>query len=184
MTLILGVVTPQYSFIAADTLAFSAEHSYKAQAKVFQRGDLLLGTSGSYNISNCIEYNFILPRRQAKDTDNDYIFKRVYNNIYKALKAFDLVTLEEGEPFIAGDVLLVYKGSLYTIQSNCALLKVQDSVLALGSGGQFAIGAYKALQAHNTILTTKERIKATFLVTSASCVSINNDVTNLYSKYA
>ncbi|MNI97339.1 ATP-dependent protease subunit HslV [compost metagenome] len=56
------------------------------------------------------------------------------------------------------------------------IIEPDDDVLAIGSGGNFALSAARALKRHASQLDAKDIVKESLLVASEICVYTNNNI--------
>lgn len=146
MTLIFSVTTSSHSFMASDTLAYDACSMNETDAKIFQKGALLIGGAGSFNLINVIKYDCNIPL-QGKESDEDYMFKRVYKSIKNAFVKNELITLNDAEYVIPGSVLINHKNQIYNLMPNCCLIRINKAFAAIGSASEAALGSYATINA-------------------------------------
>lgn len=185
MTLILAATSPNHSFIASDQFASQDGYVHKAQTKIVRLQDVLIGFAGSYSLQNCIAYHCNLTKQSSKESNEAYIFGKVYHTLRKCCYKYNLLSIDQGDLSIPGDMLLTYKGAIFHFQNCCNIVQVIGSVAAIGSGRDCALGAFKALEnTDSKRLTTIDKIKETFKVVSHFNPIISKDYDLLYYRHA
>lgn len=184
MTTVIAVVTKSTSIIAADTLAYEASHNVVGQPKVFQPSNsLLIGVSGSYAVLNCIMHHMPIPRRLKGNDDRGYVHGQLHIAIRNALVKFNLLTAGAGEQEIKGEILIVYRGKIYVIQSDFSLIEVRSNFYAIGSGYEYTTAAYRALEMYQADMPVASRMQEAIKITSQYCPSVNNEITTLHYRH-
>jgi hypothetical protein len=122
-----------------------------------------------------IQWSFDIPDHDPRDSDEKYVRTTFINALRAAFKEYGFLTLENNQD-TGGCFLFGYKGQLYGIEEDFQVAQYSDSYFAVGSGGNFALGALfatkevemepeervlvalQAAEAHNTC------VRAPFLV--------------------
>ena len=65
--------------------------------------------------------------------------------------------------------------TLLLLSGNGEVIEIEEGVVAIGSGGNFAIAAAKALY-HNTDLTPKDIVKKSLEIAASICIYTNNNI--------
>ena len=68
------------------------------------------------------------------------------------------------------------KENLLLVSGNGAVIEPEEGIIAIGSGGNFALASGKALLKHSN-LTAEEIAKESILIASSICVYTNNNIT-------
>lgn len=73
-------------------------------------------------------------------------------------------------------MIVMDHSGLLLISGNGEIIEPDDGILAIGSGGSFALSAARALQRHAPEMEAKEIVKASLQVASEICVYTNNNI--------
>jgi len=135
-------------YLGGDRLASnsSMKQVYKLP-KVFMVGDFYFGTCGSFYMSQLLRHEWDPPERPIDATDDSYIFRDVRKSLMRMFEDNHYGELKEdtdNEPNF-GNFIMVYKGRIFEVQANMALLEV-DKIASIGSGLETALGAVGALE--------------------------------------
>lgn len=66
--------------------------------------------------------------------------------------------------------------NMLLISGNGEIIEPDDEILAIGSGGSFALSAARALKRHASEMTAKEMVEASLQVASEICVYTNSNI--------
>lgn len=160
MSISLGASNGNKVCIGVDTLGIYGGGDYKRRKdkKVFKKGDdFLISYTGSFRIGQSVRYNFEPPKKADNKSDHEYLC----TDFMDSLKEIILNEFEEEWALLVG-----YKGSLYTIQSDFQVTVPKDNFDAEGAGHKYALSAYKVLSDNNNKLNLKEKIISSLDYTS------------------
>ena len=73
-------------------------------------------------------------------------------------------------------LLVADKGSTYLVSGNGDVIEPDDGIVAIGSGGPYALAAARALAKHTT-LGSKEIVLEAMRIAGESCIYTNDQVT-------
>ncbi|MDQ0416866.1 ATP-dependent HslUV protease subunit HslV [Croceifilum oryzae] len=73
-------------------------------------------------------------------------------------------------------LIVLNKDQLLLISGNGEVIEPDDDILAIGSGGSFALSAGRALKRHATHMSAKEIAQAALTVASEVCVFTNSNI--------
>ncbi|MNO91936.1 ATP-dependent protease subunit HslV [compost metagenome] len=73
-------------------------------------------------------------------------------------------------------MIVMDKSGMLLISGGGEIIEPDDDVLAIGSGGNFALSAARALKRHASQLDAKDIVKESLLVASEICVYTNNNI--------
>lgn len=159
MSIALGASDGNKVCIGVDTLGIYGGGDYKRRKdkKIFTKDDeFLMSYTGSFRIGQSIKYNFEPPERNEDRTDHEYLCTDFMNSLREII----LNEFEEEWALLVG-----YRGSLYTIQSDFQVTIPRDNFDAEGAGHKYALSAYKVLFDNNK-LGLEERIENALEYTS------------------
>lgn len=141
MTCVVAVVEGDGSIhFGCDSLG-SNGHSQTVltDPKIFRNGESLIGFTGSFRMGQLLQHSFVLPDKTEGQTEKEYLVTSFMDSARMTFKLggfgyhADGDFNEEGGD-VGGDFLLGYRGNLYMIQSDYALLHAVDDFAAIGSG--------------------------------------------------
>jgi ATP-dependent protease HslVU (ClpYQ) peptidase subunit len=116
----------------------------RADEKVFQNGDLLIGYTSSFRMGQLLRYSLEVPKHPAKLDSLAYMVKEVVPAIRKCFKDNGYQktenSVESGGTFLVG-----YQGELFVIYEDYQVGKSACGVNAVGCGSVAAIGAMLAM---------------------------------------
>ncbi len=73
-------------------------------------------------------------------------------------------------------MLVMDKSGLLLISGNGEIIEPDDGILAIGSGGSFALSAARALKRHAPEMEAKEMAKASLMIAAEICVYTNSNI--------
>ncbi|TCP70120.1 ATP-dependent protease subunit HslV [Baia soyae] len=74
-------------------------------------------------------------------------------------------------------LIVLNKDQILLVSGNGEVIEPDDDVLAIGSGGSFALSAGRALKRHATHMNAKEIAHAALTIASEVCVFTNSNIT-------
>lgn len=180
MTCIVGMVRNGEVFMGGDLMGSNGfTGKVYPDSKVFVNGDFIIGYTSSFRMGQILEWNWQQPLRQEGITDRQYIQLNVVESLRGTFAEFGY-GVKNGLECIGGNFLIGYKGSLYEMQDDFSILKVDD-FSAVGSGGYHAEAIlhylYPDEEVHPfTILQTAIATAANFTQSvSAECTLYSSD---------
>lgn len=155
MTCVIGVVHDERVYIGVDSASVQGWVRRTTNLrKVFRRGPFLIGYTTSFRMGQLLEHHLEVPRQQDGEADMTYMVTKFVENARALLKDKGFSKIESNAE-TGGQFLVGYRGKLYSIQNDFQVGEMSDGLDAIGSGGDFALGAMKALED----LPPKRRIK-------------------------
>jgi ATP-dependent protease HslVU (ClpYQ) peptidase subunit len=158
MTCIVGLVDDTHMYIGGDAAINEDGHIIPmAVSKVFQRGDWLIGSAGSFATGQVLRHNFNIP---AVDRDDiyEYMVVRFARQLRATLKRRGALTDYDSE------VLALYGGRAFSIDADFTVHETLQTYTAIGSGSWVALGSLYSTERrspHNRV-TTALRAAARF----------------------
>lgn len=143
MTVIAGVVEGATVWMGGDS-AFSNTSTHEmiacANRKVFRVDAFLIGVSGSPRVSDVFRYSFTPPKHPRRQDAGRYMRTAFIDSAREAFKRAGLYRKDDVEE-IESVVLVGYRGRLFVIEEDLHIHEAIDDYVAIGSGGQVAMGA-------------------------------------------
>jgi len=146
MTCIVGLADVGGVYIGGDSAGVSGDDlTVRADSKVFQNGNFLMGFTTSFRMGQLLRYAFHPP---LQDPDLDafaYLATVFVDGVRECLKAGGYATRHD-EQESAGRFLVGYRSRLYAIYSDYQVAQSVDDWMAVGCGAAYALGALFATQ--------------------------------------
>jgi ATP-dependent protease HslVU (ClpYQ) peptidase subunit len=141
MTCIAGAIKGNEVWMGGDAPASQGGAlRMLAQAKVFQVGEFLIGTSGSLRTLQIIRYLFAPPAAEGDLTA--YMVKVFVPALRSSIKENEgEVTDENGNKQLNGKYLIGVRGRLFEIDCSYAVLEAKAPYAAIGCADQEALAA-------------------------------------------
>lgn len=141
MTCIAGAIKGTEVWIGADAVVSQGSAArMTAQAKVFQLGEFLIGTSGSLRILQIIRYLFVPP-----PIDGDllaYMVKAFVPALRATIKEHEgEVTDPNGDKLLNGTYLIGVRGRLFEVDCTYAVIEAKAKYASIGCADQEALAA-------------------------------------------
>src|SRR5699024_7507554 len=76
-------------------------------------------------------------------------------------------------------LIVMNKESMYLVSGTGEVIEPDDGILAIGSGGNFALSAGRALAKYSAELSAKEIAQAALTIASEICVYTNDHITTM-----
>jgi ATP-dependent protease HslVU (ClpYQ) peptidase subunit len=169
MTTIAAVQGPGWAVIGSDSQVSEDNRTYrlpKGFGKLVRNGPYLIGTAGDLRAINILTHAFDPPTPgKPKGMNLDRFM--VSQFIPKLRESFDANGYgREGEH---GSVVLACLGGvIYEIGQYYECIRDDDGLYAIGSGGQFALGALRVLKGETPTMAEAEDVVRSALVAAAS----------------
>jgi ATP-dependent protease HslVU (ClpYQ) peptidase subunit len=163
MTILVAVETKAGVTVATDSQVSDSFSSYilpESQSKVGFRGPYLIGTAGLLRVGQVMLHADDIPVPNSSVTDeelNKFMITKFSWATQDTLKISGIERQVDSERvFTDSEMLVCVNGRAYSIGGDYAVMRatdktaIADGVVALGSGLQFALGAYYALSQRRT----------------------------------
>lgn len=175
MTTIAAVQGSGWAVVGFDSLVSDDSRIYhlpESQGKVVRRGKYLLGAAGDMRAINLLSDVLVPPTPPSAAASEQQLDKFVSSKFIPALKkCFDAAQYgEKGEH--DSNIILVVNAVIYDIGTNYDWCRDSQGLYAMGSGGEYALGALSALALgkNNRTLESAEK-----MITSAVRISCRLD---------
>ncbi|TXH14649.1 MAG: hypothetical protein E6R03_08760 [Hyphomicrobiaceae bacterium] len=150
MTLVVGIEDKRNVILASDS--FFGDESCKDAMdtpKWFRVGPVWVGYAGTIGVARVAEHVFKAPQPNQKEPVHGYLF-RVVQGIYEATRAANLKPED-------CQLLLAYKGRVYSVADGGAPVRSVHGYAAVGAGEMQALAALAATE--NSTLSAIDRAK-------------------------
>lgn len=144
MTAIAGVVEDGTVWIGGDSAGVSGlAMQTRSDPKVFVNGEFLFGYTSSFRMGQLLRYEFCPPSRHEGDDDMGFMVKRFIPAVKSCFEAGGFGQNKNDGDW--GGVFLVgYRGSLYEVQADYQVGKVNQPYHAAGCGEDLVLGSLHA----------------------------------------
>jgi ATP-dependent protease HslVU (ClpYQ) peptidase subunit len=159
MTTIVGVENADGCVIASDSRVAEGGkvYTHPKMIKAIERGSYIIGGAGDYRALQVVLHGWQPPLVSAKAKQNLYEF--VINKVAPSLKTtlseagIEFIKPSDSDEKFDLSLLIGINGSLFEIDSDFAVTMNDTGFYAIGSGGEYALGA---LHAGATVLKAME----------------------------
>lgn len=174
MTTVAGLIADGKVYIGADSRTTRGWEYADGVDKIMRRGDMLIGHAGDVRATQIVRYVFDIPEHPADVSDERYFVAHFVPALRKTLKDEAYASVENNQETQDSWFLVAYHGALYTIQTNYTAFKEVRPYCAIGSGSDYALGAFSATEgiAPRERITRAIRAGTTFDVCSGGDVQI------------
>ena len=149
MTTIIGIEYDNKSILVADSRVIDDAgriYAHKAMKKIASRGALLIAGAGEVVPCDIAQNIWTPPQFTQKDKKDPYRYM-----IVKAMPSLRKCLTDNGYSFdddkkdgMRFQFLMAVGGELFDIDEDLSVMKSEDNIYAIGSGGAFALGALYA----------------------------------------
>jgi ATP-dependent protease HslVU (ClpYQ) peptidase subunit len=150
MTTIVGVQTADGCLIASDSRVAEGGkvYTHPDMVKAVERSSYIIGGAGDYRALQVVLHGWQPPIVSAKAKQNLYEF--VINKVAPSLKAtlteagIDFGKSSDGDDKFELQLIMGINGTLFELDSDFAVAMNDTGLYAIGSGGDYALGALHA----------------------------------------
>lgn len=149
MTTIIGIEYDDHSVIVADSRVTDDTgriYAHKVMKKISSRGALLIAGAGEVAPCDIAQNVWVPPQFTTKDKKDIYRFMitKVMPSLRKCLTDNGYNFDEDKKDGTRFQFLISVGGELFDIDEDLSVMKNEDNMYAIGSGGSFALGALYA----------------------------------------
>jgi len=152
VTCIVGLEHQGAVYVGSDSAGVDSdilEVRVRADDKVFLQcsGEMIVGFAGSFRLGQLARYSLQLPELPAPGCSDDdamrYMVTCFVDSLRQALEAGGAARVDHdsGEAELGGELLVGFRGRLFTVLGNYQVSRYADSYAACGAGAQVAMGA-------------------------------------------
>jgi len=150
MTCIVGLEREGAVYMGCDSASVGGYYDMSTETgpKVFHTGKFLIGFTSSWRMGQILQYQLSV-REQGRAEDNRaYMILAFAEAIRELMKSHGYAHVEYNEER-GGCFLVGYRGELYKVQENYAVLRRTDGFNAIGCADAYALGALSVLDKTN-----------------------------------
>jgi ATP-dependent protease HslVU (ClpYQ) peptidase subunit len=155
MTCIVGLVEGGVVYIGGDSMSVAGWDMGSTEfRKVFRRGEFVVGFTSSWRMGQLLKFRVNVAPQPTDQSDMAYMVGTYIEAVRSCFKDAGFATVENNEE--SGGLFLVgYKGKLYRVWGDYAVLPSDEGLAAVGCGDAYALAAMMALEG----LPPRERIE-------------------------
>jgi ATP-dependent protease HslVU (ClpYQ) peptidase subunit len=150
MTTIIGVQTADGCVIASDSRVAEGGkvYTHPEMVKAVERGSYIIGGAGDYRALQVVLHGWTPPLVSAKAKQNLYEF--VINKVAPSLKTtlteagIEFTKSSDNDDKFELQLIIGINGTIFEIDSDFAVAMNDTGLYAIGSGGDYALGALHA----------------------------------------
>ena len=149
MTTIIGIEYDDHSLIVADSRVTDDSgriYAHKVMKKIAKRGAVVIAGAGEVAPCDIAQNIWIPPQFTAKDKKDvyRYMITKVMPSLRKCLIDNGYNFEEDKKDGMRFQFLISVGGEVFDIDEDLSVMKSEDNMYAIGSGGSFALGALYA----------------------------------------
>ncbi len=149
MTTIIGIEYDDHSLLYADSRVTDDAgriYAHKVMKKIAKRGAILIAGAGEVAPCDIAQNIWIPPQFTAKDKKDVYRFMitKVMPSLRKCLIDNGYNFEEDKKDGMRFQFLISVGGEIFDIDEDLSVMKSDDNLYAIGSGGPYALGALYA----------------------------------------
>lgn len=157
MTTIVGLVEDGKVYIGGDSAISHGTHvRVMSNSKVYKRGEVVFGGAGSWRAIQIVAHEMQIPPVIEGQSPREYVMHGVVDCLREALKWNGHTHKDRKPEDFAGQVLVGFRGHLFEIDPEFAVVEYPEKYVAIGSGSKYALGSLASTQGSS--LTPEERV--------------------------
>ena len=161
MTCIVGMVHDKGVTMGCDSQVTSGwTHSTlsKDSPKVFRKGDMLIGTTGTLRMLQLAHYALVIPDHPPEMDCIAYLATLFADAVRECFKNAGHAMKDKEQESNDGNLLIAYRGRLFSLGSYYSVSESAIGYDSVGSGEQVALGAMHMSAHMGEMITTDKRI--------------------------
>jgi ATP-dependent protease HslVU (ClpYQ) peptidase subunit len=178
MTCVVGWIDKKKNkvLIGGDSLASNAWKKVSSlERKVFKKGPIVFGCSGSYRTLQLIKYTLKIPEFTEERDVAEYLVTELGDALRKCMRTAGHLTKDKEVDTSDSYVLIGVKNRLFNLQTDFSFLENQVPYDSVGSGYEYALGACAIMEV-NTKLTPEQKITRAVEVASMFDPHVGGDI--------
>lgn len=142
MTCIVGIVEDGVVYMGGDSATTSGwDKSTTIMPKVFSKGGMLIGGTGTIRLLQLLQYALVIPERPEGMSLEHYFVTLFVDSVRDCFKNAGLAEKEGDREKYYGSFLVGHEGRLVKFDSGYGLLITDLPYMAIGSGEDYARGS-------------------------------------------
>ncbi len=141
MTCIIGLVHDGKVYMGGDSCYSCGNIKGTLKSpKIFKYKNMLLGTAGSLRFMQSLKYDFAPPIDSSLDVI-EYIVSEFIPDLREVLRKAGIMEEKDKIETTDSRILVGYRGRLFIISSNFAIIEDSNEYLAIGGADEVALGS-------------------------------------------
>lgn len=147
MTCIVGFTNQTHAWIASDIILASNSISERlTYPKTFIKDEFIFATSGNVRACQLLQHCWTPPPFKKSIPIIKYMCQNFAPSIKQLMVDNDLIVKnDDGIGEIDMIMIVAFRGKLFEIHRNCAVIEVERGYTSMGSGSEYALGAMTVL---------------------------------------
>jgi ATP-dependent protease HslVU (ClpYQ) peptidase subunit len=118
----------------------------RSTSKIYKRGEFLIGSAGLASSAQVLAYGFTFPPIIEGQDQITYLINEFSPAFRKYLKNLGLSKVKDNQERIPNNILIGFRGKVFSIDGALGVLECVDGYDAIGSGEEFALGVLHVLK--------------------------------------
>ena len=146
MTCIVGIESEGAVYMGCDSAGVGGYYDMLIETgpKVFHTGRFLIGFTSSFRMGQILQYQLSVREQGRAETNRAYMILAFAEAVRELMKSHGYARVEYNEES-GGCFLVGYRGELYVVEGDYAVLRRTDGFDAVGCGQPYALGALGVL---------------------------------------
>jgi ATP-dependent protease HslVU (ClpYQ) peptidase subunit len=144
MTCVVGLADRGEVWIGVDSLGTGSCGAYphhEDTAKMFRKGDMLIGYSGEPRVAQIIQYTITLPERLAETPTMEYLVRDVIGTMRSGIEAAGWEVRFDPKSEQTWALVVGYEGAIYRISYDFQIERLARDFVTEGCGREWAGGS-------------------------------------------
>lgn len=148
MTCIVGLRQNDRIYLASDSQTTWGYTKHDSGSKIIKKGELSIAFCGQCSVAHTLEHRLVCPDVPENDEDK-WLHVLLPDAMRKALQEVNLYKNDNNEIVSGADFIVGWRDHLATISTDFYVAPVLRDYVALGTGGEVAVGALYASEGRN-----------------------------------
>lgn len=167
MTCIAGWVHDTHVYLGADTCVSRGYSIDSTPGKLFAHGDMILGVCGYGRYADILQYVWTPPTHHSDVPPEKWMVAELVPSVRTVVREQGYVSTKDGrDDHIGGEALIGYRGSLWRLCVDGAVMRIEAQYAASGSGESEAVAALATSARYAPDLTPHQHLHHALEVSS------------------
>jgi len=142
LTCIVGIIEDNKIYIGGDSAVDTPTGIVKGRnPKVYKKGEFIFGVAGYLSVMNALTHVMVFPPCYEHQDPLEYIINSFIPSYRSALHEMGLIEMENGIERNRSEILVGFRGRLFSIGTDFSVFENMDDYFAVGCGSLYAMGA-------------------------------------------
>jgi len=159
MTCLVALEHEGISYLGCDSfMGNSFSRDQIDRPKFFTKGDrFVIGFAGDIRGAQIVAHNLKFRKRKPNEEEESYLVTEVSKKLHTAFTKAGINLSEDPHNDSGTCFLICLNGKIFVLQTNFSVIRSSHGYMAIGVGGDFALGALAAMESSN--LDPKEKVQ-------------------------